>query len=277
MGKHSNENLSRAQSSTIRDFGNQWLIHGVVRKDFWTSDEMFKDYLCGLIDPKIITGKKVLEVGSGSGRILQMISRYNPKLLIGVEPSNGFSNLTKNTLNISNIKLINQTGANYKEQNLDIVISFGVIHHIKKPDPTLKNIYNSLKPGGIFLCWVYGRENNRIYVISRYMVSWFARSLPDKYLDKLCNQLSFFVIKYGIFSEKYLKSSLPATTYIQNIFVPCGEIERKYIVFDQLNPAYAKYYRKKNLVKVLKKAGFTEIRVEHRHKYSWTAIAFKSK
>lgn len=277
MSKNFKDNLSKVQKSTIRDFGNQWKIHGEVREDFWSSDEMFRDYLCNLINPNVIRGKKVLEVGSGSGRILNMISRYKPKLLIGVEPSTGFSNLVANTTTIANLQLINSSGAEYQEFNVDIVFSFGVIHHIKNPEATIRNIYHSLIPGGTFVCWVYGFENNRTYVILRHIISKITRLLPDIYLDKICHQLSLLVVKYGDFSVRYFKSLLPATTYIQNVFKPCGDLEKKYIIFDQLNPRYAKYYRKKELQKLLHAVGFIEIKIAHRHQYSWTVVACKGK
>jgi len=238
---------------------------------------MFRDYLCNLINPNEISGKKVLEVGSGSGRILHMISRYKPKLLIGVEPSVGFSVLAANTITIPNLQLINKSGAEYRESDLDITFSLGVIHHIKNPEETIRNIYDSLIPGGTFLCWVYGLENKRIYVISRYLISKLTRLLPDTYLDKICHHLTWLVVKYGNLSAKYFKSRFPATTYIQNVFEPCGDMEKKYIIFDQLNPTYSKYYREKEIRKLLHEAGFSEVKIVHRHKYSWTAMAFKGK
>lgn len=270
-----NNKIQKVQNMTIRDFGNQWLLHGKLREDYWTSDEMFKDYLCNLIDPKIITGSTVLEVGFGSGRILRMIDRYAPNRLIGVEPSIGFNNLISNTLHINNLELLNIKGSDYNIKNINIIFSLGVIHHIKCPENTPRNIYSSLSSDGIFICWVYGMENNRIYVGVRKILSNITRILQDESLDKICNVMQIFIVRYGEFSVRYMRSRLPITKYIQEVFAPCGELERKYILFDQLNPAYAKYYTKRKFIKTLKKAGFTRIELAHRHGYSWTAAAYK--
>ena len=265
----------KKQKSTIRDFGKQWVIHGELREDYWTSDEMFKDYLSNLFDPKLIQGKKVLEVGSGSGRILKMINRYSPAKLIGVEPSKGFETLRSNTKELKNLVLENRKGSEYVSRDLDFVFSLGVIHHIKNPKDTLTTIYASLNSDGKFIVWVYGLENNRVYVIFRFFVSFFCRALSDVQLDKLSLLLQKVVVKYGEISVKFAYSALPLTKYILEVFTPCGEKERKYIVFDQLNPAYAKYYSRRQLVKMLSQAGFSKIVTEHRHKYSWVAVAHK--
>ena len=275
MTEEENRNIGRIQNATIRDFGNQWLIHGQLRDDHWTSDEMFRDYLFDLLDPNFITGKTVLEVGSGSGRILRMIDRYHPKRLIGVEPSIGVSNLLSNTKDIENLEVLNVKGADFRIKDVDVILSLGVIHHIKNPQRTLENIYSSLHSDGIFVCWVYGMENNRPYVVVRKFLSNITRVLSDEKLDSFCTILQNFIVRYGEFSVRYLKSRLPITTYIQEVFAPCGELERKYILFDQLNPAYAKYYTKRKFTKTLKEAGFTRIELAHRHGYSWTALAYK--
>lgn len=265
----------KMQSATIRDFGDQWEIHGNLREDYWTSDAMLRDYFAGIFEPNSIKDKVVLEVGSGSGRILRMLSRFCPKELIGVEPSKGISRIIQNTSDLKNLKLLNVTGAQFKVTDVDIIFSLGVIHHIKNPHETLVNIYDSLKPGGQFVCWVYGMENNRIYVFVRMLISRITRIMSDKYLDKFCGVLQRVIVTYGVLSEKHFSSRLPLSEYIQKVFTPCGATERKYIVFDQLNPAYAKYYTKKGIKSELENAGFIDVKLAHRHGYSWTAVGTK--
>ena len=50
---------------------------------------------------------------------------------------------------------------------------------------------------------------------------------------------------------------------------------RRLVIYDQLNPAHAKYYRRKEVKKLMRDAGFSNIRLYHRHGYSWTAIGTK--
>jgi hypothetical protein len=44
------------------------------------------------------------------------------------------------------------------------------------------------------------------------------------------------------------------------------------VVYDQLNPAYAKYYTHQEAHDALAQHGFTDIRLHHRHGYSWTVV-----
>jgi SAM-dependent methyltransferase len=262
------------KSKTIRDFGNQWQIHGELRQSFWTSDEMFRSHFPKNFDLKKLEGKEVLEIGSGSGRILHMISRYKPKNLTGVEPSIGFLNLVENTKSIPNLKLFNETGAEFKTHSLDYIFSIGVIHHIPDPNPVITNAFNSLKPGGALIVWVYGKENNRLYVTAQYLLRKVTKSLPDFIVDKISFFLSFIVDFYADIAN-LLSLNLPLTAYLTNVYGPCDRNEKKYIIFDQLNPDYAKYYRKQEVQELFIKAGFQNPQLYHRHGYSWTAIGIK--
>ena len=58
--------------------------------------------------------------------------------------------------------------------------------------------------------------------------------------------------------------------YIKNVFEPCNFEDRKYIIFDQLNPQYAKYYKKQECIDLLSKHGFKDIIIKQYNKYSWT-------
>ena len=48
--------------------------------------------------------------------------------------------------------------------------------------------------------------------------------------------------------------------------------KRNDMIFDQLNPAYAKYYKKNEIEKELLDAGFVNLKFHHRHSYSWTVV-----
>jgi hypothetical protein len=60
-----------------------------------------------------------------------------------------------------------------------------------------------------------------------------------------------------------------------NVISKCSFEKRKFIIFDQLNPSYSKYYSKNEVENLLKKSGFKKIQITNRLNYSWTAIAEK--
>ena len=51
--------------------------------------------------------------------------------------------------------------------------------------------------------------------------------------------------------------------------------KRRLNIYDQLNPAYAKYYTSQEAEALLREAGFDNILLYHRHGYSWTVIGTK--
>jgi len=258
---------------TIEDFGNQWQIHGQVDPDHWSSTAMFRDHFGDLFDAQEIAGQTVAEVGSGSGRIINMICSFGPRKCYAIEPSAGFEVLKANTARHAGvIEYLNTTGDRFELSDLDLVFSLGVIHHIKDPLDVVRNIHRSLRDGGRFLIWVYGHEGNAAYLFFYNLVAGITKRMPDSWLDWFSALLNYAIEPY-IWLCRVLP--LPLRGYLVNVFGKCGWQKRKYIIFDQLNPAYAKYYRREELKALLKAAGFDRVELYHRHGYSWTAMATK--
>ena len=68
---------------------------------------------------------------------------------------------------------------------------------------------------------------------------------------------------------------MPLKEYFQKVFGKCSFEKRNYIIFDQLNPSYAKYYKKKEAFDLFNKAGFKNITITQRYNYSWLVIGKK--
>ncbi len=113
-----------------------------------------------------------------------MLSNYQPSQLIGVEPSDAFENLKLNTSAIPNLLLLNTSGTNFNVKNLNVIISLGVVRHIPRPNEVIQNVFNSLKQGGYFIMWVYGLENNIMYVVLQKIPRLLTRFLPDYFWIK---------------------------------------------------------------------------------------------
>lgn len=261
--------IDKARAQTVTDFGNQWKIHGHLGDDHWTSVDLLKDYVGPLMNLEDIRGKRVAEVGSGSGRIIRMLNTFGPAELHAIEPSYGAAVIARNSPDMNHLKIHPVHGDEFKIGNLDYIFSLGVIHHIPEPLSTLKNIRANLAPGGKFVVWVYGRENNLLYLMFYKLVCAITKKLPDFALDRISSFLNYLLVPYIGLCRIF---PLPMKDYLLKVFAPCGLEKRKYIIFDQLNPEYAKYYRKQEFLDVLKAAGFEDIRIYHRHGYSWTAV-----
>ena len=257
---------------SYKDFGEQFIKDSKI-DDYWGSIDMLKD----IVKPfslNTVKNKTIMEVGIGSGRILKNLIKFNPKKVFAVEPSEAINIAKKNNAGSkSMIKFLNIKAENLNMNNkIDYVFSLGVIHHIPEYKLACKKIHNSIKPGGKFLIWVYGYEGNEIYINIFNNLRRFTRILPDSLLRFICSFLNFCCYVY-IFLCKFF--NLPMKEYMLEVFGKCSFEKRNYIIFDQLNPTYSKYFKKHELLNLLKGVGFKKVKIRNRHSYSWLAIAEK--
>ncbi len=256
---------------SYKDFGAQFVVDNKI-DGFHGSKKMLED-IVSPFNLKLIKNKIIMEVGTGSGRILKNLLKFKPKKIIGVEPSEAINVAKKNNEESTKIIFKNIKGENIKDlEKYDFVFSIGVIHHIPNYKKVCKNIYNSLKTNGKFICWVYGYEGNEIYIFVFNNLRRLTILMPDFLLRFLCNILNIFLYLY-IFLCKFL--SLPLKDYLLNVFSKCSFSKRNYIIFDQLNPSFSKYFKKEEISQLMKISGFKDVKLHRRHKYSWTIISKK--
>ena len=134
-------------------------------------------------DLGLIKDQIICEIGVGSGRILKNLIKLSPKKIYAVEPSDAIEVAKKNNeyseVEILFKKIPGQM-INFRNE-IDYIFSIGVIHHIPEAEVVCKKIYESLKPKGKFVNWIYGKEGNKLYLfifnnlrkITRFMPSAF--------------------------------------------------------------------------------------------------------
>lgn len=260
---------NKVRKKTIDDFNNQWKLQGELNNDYWASDEILYDQFADIFSPEEVRNKVIGDVGAGTGRVIKTLLKYNPARVYAIEPSEtGTKEIKNNLSNNKNLSIIKSDGLNFKTpENCDIIYSLGVIHHIKNPTDILKNIRMNLKSKGKILVWVYGYENNKFYVFLYKILSPLTKILPDKILYILSFILNLILEPYILLCKFF---NLPLKNYFLKVFNLCGWRKRVDIIFDQLNPAYAKYYKKHEIEKELTDGGFVNLKFHHRHGYSWT-------
>ena len=264
--------ISNKKKDSISDFGKQFKYHNNIN-DYWGSQEILND-IVNPFDLSLIKNKIICEMGVGSGRILKNLIKLSPKKIYAVEPSEAIAIAKKNNeyseVEILFKKIPGQM-INFRNE-IDYIFSIGVIHHIPEAEIVCKKIYESLKPKGKFIIWLYGKEGNELYLFVFNNLRKLTRLMPDKLLNLFSVFLNLFLSVY-IFFCKYF--NLPLKKYMINVLKKCSFEKRKYVIFDQLNPSYSKYYTKQDLETLLTKAGFKKFELFNRHQYSWTAIAEK--
>jgi len=258
------------QARTIADFGEQWTAYP-DNDGFFGSAALFNDIFEPLVSDRDVRGKRVAEIGAGTGRFVNVLARAGATHIVAVEPSSAFDVLRVNTKEFSErITYLAVTGEHLPpDGTLDFVFIIGVLHHIPDPGPVVSAAFHALRPGGRLAVWVYGREGNTLYLLLARSMWWCTRRLPHGALAVLVSAL------YPVF-WCYLQAArwlpLPLASYMRRVMLPLTPAKRRVVIYDQLNPAYAKYYTRDEAREALAKVGFADLRLHHRHGYSWTVV-----
>lgn len=257
---------------TIKDFGNQWFRYP-DNEGYYGSLELFSDILFPFLNIDDLKNRKVAEIGSGTGRIVNMLLETGVRHVIAIEPSEAFSILTRNIKNPLRVTCLKITGEQLPAYgDLDYVFSIGVLHHIPDPKPVVKAALGALKPGGRFLVWLYGKEGNKPYLAVVHPLRIITKHLPHCVLVGLVWILYYLLSFYIRLCHRV---SLPLKEYLLSIFEKMSPQKQRLIIYDQLNPAYAKYYTRQESIKLLEEGGFVDVKIHHRHGYSWTVVGVK--
>ncbi len=262
---------------TIQDFGDQW-THFASNDGFYGSRELFEDIVGPSLTPDELSGKTVLDIGSGTGRIVAMLVSAGVDHVTAVEPSDAFEVLTKNAALIKektgkDITCIRVEGHQIDFSNqFDAAVSIGVLHHIPEPVPVVKKVYDSLVAGGKFVAWLYGKEGNRTYLFFIEQIRKITQHLPHFALMGIVWILYLILC---IYRHMCRVVSLPLSDYIRNVLFRMAPEKRRLVIYDQLNPAYAKYYTKSEATDLLRRGGFSDVSVYSRRGYSWIVVGKK--
>ena len=167
------------------------------------------------------------------------------------------------------IEVRNQSIYEIPEQDaFDIVFSIGVIHHLSEPEAALRRLARAAKPGGLVLIWVYGREN--MGWLMRYFdpirKTLFSR-LPLRlvyHLSLYATVVLWLTLRVGLLRLEYYK-------LLRRLTFP----HLRAIVFDQMIPRVANYWKKDFVEALMRGAGLEDIRLVHVNQMSWSAVGRK--
>jgi SAM-dependent methyltransferase len=265
--------LSSLGDRTIADFGEQWTAY-TDNSGFYGSPALLQDVFGPLLNVDDLKGALVIDVGAGTGRFTNVFVSTGVARVVAVEPSRAFDALTKNTAaHRDRVECVHTPVEQFRASSpADFAFSYGVLHHIPDPRCAVAAMRDALKPGGRIGIWLYGREGNEAYVALLTVLTVVTRRLPHAWLEA-CVWLVYVPAVVYMWLCRVLP--LPLRRYFVDVFSKLTPDKRRLTLYDQLNPAYAKYYWQQEVRALLQDAGFVDVEVFHRHNYSWTAVAVK--
>ena len=127
-----------------------------------------QDYMLEAIPFGSFSGKRLLEVGSGSGIDSAEFGR-NGAEVISLDFTETGTMATRNTLNeagvASNVVSADAQRLPFRDGAFDCVYSFGVLHHVPDAARTVGEISRVMTPDGDFICMLYNK-NSLLYAYS---------------------------------------------------------------------------------------------------------------
>ncbi len=269
--------MSSLDERTIQDFDNQWSRYD-DNEGWYGSLALFSDIISPLMSTDDLKGKRVVDIGSGTGRIVGMLLESGASHVYAVEPAaRAFEKLKSNVKSMArgrDVTPLNKRGDEWSiNEHVDLVISIGVIEFISDPGPTVKRCYDALKPGGEVFFWLCSHEGNELYLALVQPLRKFTTFLPHFLLASIVQILYWALCAYRMLGKLI---PLPLMRYLDKVWWPMSARKRRLVIYDQLNPTYLKYYKKHEAIALLEAAGFQDIEIHHRHGYSWSVKGRKA-
>jgi len=156
------ENLDQG---VIDGFGHEWVAFDYAETETAEAlDAQFVAYCAPInlaqFDPLTSLAG---DFGAGSGRWSSRLAPYFSRVY-ALEPSDGANQVLRNKFaGDSKIVVLQETvGVNsIPAASLDLAMSLGVLHHIPDTSLAIKDVSRSIKPGGVFLCYLYYNLENK--------------------------------------------------------------------------------------------------------------------
>lgn len=152
-------------AATVDHFGREWsrFTQTAGWGDGGRLRQAFDEYFMPLPKEEINDSATFGDFGAGSGRWARFVAPQVKRLYV-VEPSPTAMAVARQNLQaFSNVTFVEEPigGSSMPESTLDVAYSIGVIHHIPDCLRALRDIRATLKPGGIFLGYLYYAMDNR--------------------------------------------------------------------------------------------------------------------
>jgi SAM-dependent methyltransferase len=141
-------------------FGEEWLHYSEMREG---NEDELATYLAPL-GFEVFRDKLVLDAGCGTGKFAYLAAKHGAREVLAVDLSDAVEVAYRNTRGCPNVHVIQADIYHLPvKPRIDVAYSIGVLMLIPDPQEGFRSVARSVRPGGLVLAWVYGKEGNRLY------------------------------------------------------------------------------------------------------------------
>jgi SAM-dependent methyltransferase len=248
-------------------FGYEWGKYCEILPIY---QEQFDRWTSPLIKKSEWKKKKFIDVGCGIGRNSFWPLTYGASEALCIDVDNRTLECAKTNLKkFKSVNIVNRSAYQINESGrFDIAFSIGVVHHLEDPKLALRNMVESVRIGGSVLIWVYGYENNE------WVVKYFNPLRKILFSRLPISFVHFLSIFPTLFLYIYIRLTKGKTEYI-NLIKKFSFSHLRSIVFDQMLPKIANYYKEEEVKKLMKSAGLVNVKTNWVNEMSWAVIGEK--
>jgi SAM-dependent methyltransferase len=218
-------------------------------------------------DKEDLSGKNILEAGSGAGRFTQIVLDHTKGNLYSIDYSDAVSaNYRNNAHHGDRLKLFQASiyDMPFPDNSFDKVFCFGVLQHTPDFRKSVKCLVDKAKPGGEIVVDFYPIKGWYTKISAKYMLRpWTKKMSHEKLLGKIDRNANRLIRTYRFFDK--LKLGMVAHRFIPmcdiNRTLPANlskEELREWVVldtFDMFSPAYDNPQRIKTVKKWMEESG----------------------
>lgn len=252
---------------TATSFAYEWQRFGQLRPE-WRKN--FLDYLHPL-SPEWLRGKRVLDVGTGSGRHARQAAELGADVVavdVGEAIDVARRNLAPEVLTVQ----ASAEDLPFEAGTFDLVMSVGVLHHLPDPAGALRAISRYARPGGFVHVYVYWHPPWRWHRAVLKLVSEVRRitvRLPHPLLHGFCYPLAAALLTGIVLPYRAMRGhnrlqgfaeALPLKAYADYPFAVLVNDQ-----FDRLSAPIEHRYEAKEVEQMLVAAGLGQPRVVANH------------
>ena len=207
------------------NFGYQWNKFSKTQLDSQIKYEFTakRFYKTTNWDPKEISNRKVLEVGSGAGRFTEVFLSTTDGILHSIDYSNAVEANLKNNYRYKDRLILSQASIYempYADNTFDKIFCLGVLQHTPSFKKSLYELIKKVKIGGEIVVDFYPIKGWYTKIHSKYILRPITKRLPHKILIKLIeSNISWMIKLFDYLCSNNLK--------VLTRFIPITDIKQK--------------------------------------------------
>lgn len=179
------------QQATSDSFSYEW--NNIYQENSFEKQN-FLHFLSPFIKESDLAGKKLLDVGCGSGRFTKQAALCGAEVVIAADLGQSTQAAFYLTQRLPNVCVVEADLYHLPVKNLsDLTFSIGVLHHLPEPQLGFADLTHTVKPGGRLLIWIYNRRHNFRAVYVFEPIRKISRHISRPLLFKLCHLPAFTV------------------------------------------------------------------------------------